>query len=136
MSALFENFGYFWLVMERRIVHDHQALWPEHGQQHFPDPCGHGDVGTAFAERHGRNPVLAPLRHDEIGSLALIASYFAEDLLAPGRPAMGTMHAGLKAALIKINHILPAMFGDPAPQLPEKCDPLFATTLSIPRRFF
>ena len=93
-------------------------------------------MGAACAKQHGGDPVFTTLRHDEIGPLTLVSGYSAEDFLAPDRPAMGAMHIGRKAALIKINNVVPAMFGDPMPQLAEKCNSFFATTFNIPRRFF
>jgi hypothetical protein len=134
--VLVENFGYFGLVMERRIIHDHQAFRPECRQQHFLDPCGHGQVGAACVEQHGGDPVFAPLSHDEIGSLAPIAGYSAEDFSASERPAMRTMNVGGKPTLIEIDNILPAMFRNPEPQLAKKYNSLFATRFSVPRRFF
>ena len=136
MPVLFENFGYFGLVVERRIIHDHKACRPKRGQQHFFDPCCYGQVSTACVEQHGSNPVFTTLSHDEVGSLTFVAGDSAEDLSAPGRPAMGAVYIGLEATLIKINNILPAMFGNPTPQFPKKCDSFFVTTFSIPGRFF
>lgn len=133
---LFEKLRDFWFVMERRIVHDDQACGPEHGQQHLLDPCGHGQMGAAFVEQHGRNPVFATLRHDEVGAPAFIAGDFAENFPPPGRPAMRAMRIGLKTTLVKVDHIAPAMFGDPGAELAEKRNSFFATTFSIPRRFF
>ena len=133
---LLENFGYFWFVVEGRIVHDHQACRVERGQQHFLDPCDHGQVGTSFVKQHGSNPVLAALSHDEIGSLALITGYPAEDFSAPGRPAMRAVHVGGKATLVEINNVLPAMSGNPTPQLAKIRNSFFVTTFSVPGRFF
>ena len=57
---------FFLFVMKGRIVHDNEALRPERGQQHFLDPC-YCQIGAAFLDQHGqRDPIFAPLCHDEI----------------------------------------------------------------------
>ena len=131
-----EDFGDFWFVMKWRVVHDDKALRPERGQQHLPDPCCHRQMCAACFEQHGRNPVSVSLRHDEIGSFMVSAGDSAKDLVAPRRPAMWPVSAGLKTALVEIHDILPAVLGDKGAQLPQKCDSLLATTFTIPGRFF
>lgn len=49
---------------------------------------------------------------------------------------MRPVNRGLKTALIKINNIFPAVFGNPGAQLAQKCNSFFVTTLTIPGRFF
>ena len=103
--------------MKGRIVHDDQALRPEGGQQHFLNPCCHRQMCAACLEQHGRDPILAPLRHDEIGPFMIVAGDFTKDLVAPTCPTMRPMNIGLETALIKINNIFPAMNGHPGAQL-------------------
>jgi hypothetical protein len=91
---------------------------------------------TSFVKQHGSNPVLAALSHDEIGSLALITGYPAEDFSAPGRPAMRPIHVGLETTFVEINNVLPAMSGNPMPQLAKIRNSFFVTTFSVPGRFF
>jgi hypothetical protein len=134
--VLRENFDYFWLVVERCVVHNHQACRPERGQQHVFDPCCHGQMGTGCFEQHRSNPVFATLSHDEVGSLTAVAGYFAEDFSPSDRPAMRAMHIGLKTTLVKIDDVAPAMLGNPAAQLPKKCDSFLVTTFSVGGRFF
>jgi hypothetical protein len=93
-------------------------------------------MGATCLEQHGRNPIFVPLRHDEIGSLMVVAGDFTKDLVAPRRPAMRPVNRGLETALIKINDVLPTMLGNPGAQLAQKCDSFFATTFRIPGRFF
>ena len=112
-----EHIGDFWFVMKGRIVHDDQALRPERWQQHLLNPSCHRQMCAACLEQHGRDPILAPLRHDEIGPFMVVAGDFTKDLVAPRRPAMRPVNIGRKTALIKINHIFPAMFGHPGAQL-------------------
>ena len=133
---LVEHFGDFWFVMKGGIVHDDQALRPECGHQHFLHPCCHRQIGATCLEQHGRDPIFAPLRHDEIGSFMVVASDFTKDLVAPRCPAMRPVSCGLETALIKINNIFPAVFGNPGTQLAQKCDSFFETTFTIPGRFF
>lgn len=122
--------------MKRRIIHDDQALLPERRQQHLLNPCCHRQMCAACLEQHGRDPILAPLPHDEIGPLMVVAGDFTKDLVAPRGPAMRPVNIGLKSALIKINHIFPAMNGYPGAQLAQKGNSFIATTFAIPRRFF
>ena len=76
-------------------------------------------MGTTGAKQHGGDPVFSSLSHDEVGSPSSIAGYSTEDFLSPDRPAVRAMHICLEAALIKINNIVPAMFGNPSPQMLE-----------------
>ena len=131
-----EYFGDLGLVMKGCIVHDDQTLRPERRQQHLLNPCCHRQLCAACLEQHGRDPILAPLRHDEIGPFMVVAGDFTKDLVAPRRPAMRPVNIGLKSALVKINDVFPAMNGYPGAQLAQKCDSFFATTFTIPGRFF
>ncbi|MDD2795161.1 MAG: hypothetical protein PHE40_04825 [Acidocella sp.] len=80
--------------------------------------------------------VFAPFRYDEIGSFMVVAGDFTKDLVAPRCPAMRPVSCGLETALIKINNIFPAVFGNPGTQLAQKCNSFFAMTFTIPDRFF
>ena len=93
-------------------------------------------MGTACLEQHGRDPIFAPLRHDEVGSCVVVAGDPAKDLVAPRRPAMRPVNGGLETAFIKINDVFPAVLGNPSTQLAQKCNSFFATTFRIPSRFF
>lgn len=93
-------------------------------------------MGAACLEQHGRDPIFASLRHDEIGSCMVVAGDFTEDLVASRRPAMQTVNRGLETAFIKINDVLPTVFGNPGAQLAQKLDSFFVMTFTIPGRFF
>ncbi len=68
-------------------------------------------------EQQGRDPILAPLRHDEIGPFMVVAGDFTKDLVASRCPAMRPVGRGLEAALVKVNNIFPTVFGNPGTQL-------------------
>lgn len=104
------------LVVERRIVHHHQAVWPQGGQQHLLDPGGDGQVRASGFKQHRRQPVRAALRHDQIGAVMVFAADLAKDPLAADRPAMRAVGVALKTAFIKIYHVCLAVLSDPKAQ--------------------
>lgn len=72
-------------------------------------------MGATCLEQHRRDPISAPFRHDEIGSLMVVAGDLTKDLVAPRCPAMRPVNRGLETALIKIHDIPPTVLGDPSP---------------------
>ena len=84
-----EHFGDFGLVMKGRVVHDDQALRPERGQEHVLCPCRHRQMGAACPKQHRGDPGLAPLCHEEIGSLMVVAGDCTKDLVPRGAQPCG-----------------------------------------------
>lgn len=82
MPMRFQQFLYFWFVMKWRIIHDNQAVWPELWHKHLFHPRQHRMMGAAFVKQHGGKPFFATLRHDEIGTLAVVSADFSMHLLA------------------------------------------------------
>jgi hypothetical protein len=66
----------------------------------------------------------------------VVAGDFTKDFVTPRGPAMRPVNTGLKAALIKINDISPAVLGNPSTEVAQKCDSFLSTTFRIPGRFF
>ena len=75
-------------------------------------------MGATSLEQHGCEPLLAALRHDEIGRFPVVAADAAEDLLAAFCPAVRTIAVFCKAALIEVNHIGAAVALHPMAQRP------------------
>lgn len=93
-------------------------------------------MGATCLEQHGRDPIFAPLRHDEIGSFMVVAGDFTKDLVAPRRPAMSPVNGDLETALIKINDIFPTVLGNPSSQLAQKCNSFFRNNFQNTWSFF
>ena len=106
----------FGLIVEGRVVHNHQAVWSQGRQQHFFDPNGHGQMRATGFKQHGRQPVRPALRHDQICTVVVFTADPAEDLPAADGPPMRAMGVAGKAALVKIHHVGLAVLRDPKTQ--------------------
>lgn len=71
---------------------------------------------AACLKQHRRKPVWAMLRHDEIGTISVVAADLAEHLPAAPSPPMRAMRVAGKTTLIKIHHVSLAVLADPKPQ--------------------
>lgn len=113
--AVFFEFSFnIGLVVEGRVVDDDERVWSQFGNEALREPAGNELMMAASGEGDRGEPFLASLRHDEVGApLFMIARHLAMHLDATLRPAMGAVALRLKAALIHVNDILRAMFGDP-----------------------
>lgn len=122
--------------MEWRVVHDDQAVWPQGWEQHLFDPSGDGQMRTTGLKQHWRQPVRPALRHDQVATAVVFTTDASEDLPAADGPAMRAVGVAGKSALVKIDHVVSAMFGDPQTQRAQKRYSFFVMTLSVARRFF
>ena len=122
--------------MERCVVHDHQAVWLQGGQQHFLNPSGDGQMCATGFKQHWRQPVCPALRHDQVGAAMVFAADPPEDLSASDGPSMWAVGVAGKSALVKIHHIGFAVLGDPMTQRAQKRNSFFVMTFSVARRFF
>jgi len=77
----FEDFSYLGLVVEGSVVKHDQAVWPERRDEHFFDPSCYGEVGATGFEKHGSQPFLATLGHNQVRPLAIIALDFSVNFL-------------------------------------------------------
>jgi hypothetical protein len=87
-------------------------------------------------KQHRRQPIRAALRHDQIGAVMVSATDPAKDSLAADGPALRAVGVALKAAFVKIYHVVFAVFGDPKAQCAQERYSFFVTTFRISRRFF
>lgn len=102
--------------MEGGVIHNHEAVFPQGGQQHFFDPRGDGQMRAAGFKEHRRQPVCPALGHDQIDAFAVVAADPSEDLSATKGPPMRSMGMVGKSALIKIHHIRFAVLSNPKAQ--------------------
>jgi len=120
MPCGFQELGDFRFIVERCVIHNHQTVGPQGGQQHFFDPGGDGQMRATGFKEHWCEPVGPALRHDQIGALTVVAADLAQYLPATAGPTMGTVAMAGKTALVKIDHIGLAVFGDPKAQTAQK----------------
>ncbi len=102
--------------MEGCVVYNHQAVWPQRGEEHFFNSSGDGQMRASGVKQHRCQPVRAALRYDQIGAVMVFAADPAKDPLAADGPAMRTVGVALKATFVKIDHVGLAVLGDPEAQ--------------------
>jgi len=117
MSVLFEECFDLGFVVEWRVIHDDQGVRLQLWQQGLFYPHAHGEMCTTAFKQHRCQPLLATLRHDEVGCLTVVARDFTKDLHAALCPAVRPVAVFGKAALVKVDHVLAAVFGDPMTQV-------------------
>ncbi len=100
---------HFWFIVEWRVIHDDQTVWPKLRYQHFAHPCSNSVVRTAALKQHGRDPLVSTLRHDEVGALAIIATDFSEDFFAARCPSVRAIAMRSKSAFIKVHDVFTAV---------------------------
>lgn len=106
MACFFSDGAEFFLGMKRRVIHHDNAGAREFGQQRLAHPRDHGKAVAAVRERHRREPLFLPLRHDEVGGFAIAAGHIAEDFYAALGPAVPAVAVCFKPALINIDKVL------------------------------
>lgn len=136
VSVFLEQFLHLRFVVEGRVVHDDEAVWPKLWQQALLYPRAHGVMRAATLKQHGRKPFFAALRHDEIGALAIIAADFSKDFFAARCPSMRPIAVFSKATFIEINHVIAAVLLHPVPQTTQIVYSATGMTFRVPRRFF
>lgn len=136
MAACFKHCLYLRLVVERRIIHDDEAVGSQLWDQHLLHPRPHGMVRAAALKQHRRKPFTPTLRHDEIDVFAIIPADFSVDLLPARRPSVGTIAVFGEAAFVEINHVGAAVFLYPCAQSAQIIYSAIVMTFRVPRRFF
>lgn len=106
MACLFSDGAEFFFGVEGRVVHDDDAGPGQFRQQRLAHPRDDGEAVATVGERHRREPLLLPLRHDEVDRFAVATGHIAEDFHAAFCPTMGALAVGLKPALIHIDKVL------------------------------
>lgn len=93
-------------------------------------------IRAATFKQHRRKPFFAPLRHDEIGALAIVTADFTVYFLTTRRPSMRAVAVFGEAAFIEIDDVFAAVLLHPVPQRTQVFYSATGMTLRVPRRFF
>ena len=136
MPLRFEDHLYLRLVVERRIIHDDEAIWSELWQKRLFYPCLDGMMRTTSLEQHGGKPLLPALRHDKINCFPVVSADFTKDLLAAFCPSVWAIAVLREAALIEVNDIGAAVPLYPMAQVTQKIHSFTVIYFSVARRFF
>ena len=92
---------------------------------------------TTAGKQHRREPFLATLSHDEVGSpLLFIARYLIVNLSTAPGPAMGAIDMCFKPALVKVDDVVAAIILHPPAQLSDKPRSFTVIYLRVLHRFF
>lgn len=132
----FKDFLHLRFVVERCVVHDDEAVWSQLWDQYLLQPRRDGVVRTAALKQHGRDPLIAARRHDEVGALAIIAADFCVHFFAARRPSVRAIAVVQKATFIKVDNVFAAVLLHPLAQRAQIIYSATGMTLRVSRRFF